>query len=131
MADNCIFCKIIKGDIETDFIYENTNYVAFMDISPVAKGHLLVIPKKHYPFFIDMPEKEFAEMNKVVHKLAIALKKATDADYIHLGIEGMDVHHTHIHLVPRKAKDDLATYKRTKYDDGELNEYAEKIKSFL
>ncbi|MBD3259783.1 HIT domain-containing protein [Candidatus Woesearchaeota archaeon] len=131
MTGDCIFCKIIKGEIKTDFVYENHDYVAFMDINPVAKGHILVIPKKHYPFFIDMPEKEFAEMNKVVHKLAIALKKATKTDYIHLGIEGTDVHHTHIHLVPRNEGDGLTTYKRTGYEEGEMDKYAEKIKSFL
>ncbi|MCK4670491.1 MAG: HIT family protein [Nanoarchaeota archaeon] len=129
--NECIFCKIINREIKTDFVYEDEKYIAFMDIEPVAKGHILIIPKKHCRFFIEMPEEEFAEMNKVVHRLANVLKKATDAEYIHLGIEGIDVPHVHIHLVPRKKDDGLSSYKRTKYEEGEMDAFAEKIRSFL
>lgn len=129
--DNCIFCKIIAGEINTDFVYEDEKYAAFLDIEPVAKGHILVIPKKHYRFFIDMPEEEFAGINRIVHRLANSLKKATDADYIHVGIEGIDVPHVHIHIVPRKKGDGLASYKRTRYEEGEMKEYTQKIRSFL
>lgn len=128
---DCIFCKFTNGEIKIDFVYEDEQYVAFMDIEPVAKGHILIIPKKHYSFFIEMPEEEFANMNRIVHRLANVLKKATDAEYIHLGIEGVDVPHVHIHLVPRKKGDGLSSYIRTKYDEGEMDKFAEKIRSFL
>ncbi|MBW3010935.1 HIT domain-containing protein [Candidatus Woesearchaeota archaeon] len=129
--DNCIFCKIIAGEIKTDFIHEDEKYIAFMDIEPVAKGHMLVIPKKHYQFFIDMPEDEYAEISRIVHKLANALKKATDTEYIHVGIEGVDVPHVHIHIIPRNKGDGLSSYKRTRYEDGEMKEFTQKIRSFL
>ena len=128
MANNdCIFCKIINKEIKTDFVYEDEKNIAFLHIEPVVKGHLLLIPKKHCRFFIDMPEEEFAEMNRVVHRLANVLKKFTDADYIHVGIEGIDVPHVHIHIVPRKKGDGLSSYKRTRYEEGEMKEFAEKI----
>jgi histidine triad (HIT) family protein len=131
MTGDCIFCKIVKGEIKADYIYENKEFVAFMDINPVTKGHCLVIPKKHYRFFVDMPEQEFADANKVVHKLSHALLKATGTDFITVGIEGMDVHHMHIHLIPRIMGDKVVSFNRTKYDEGEMDDYAEKIKSFL
>lgn len=103
--DNCIFCKIIGGEIPTQATYENEFVMAFPDIKPVSPGHTLVIPKKHHQWFYEVPGEEAAEWFNAAQAIARGLKEKTGADYIHLSIVGKDVPHAHIHLIPRFLKD--------------------------
>lgn len=103
--ENCIFCKIANGSIPAQKTYEDERVLAFLDIHPKAPGHTLVIPKKHYQWFEEIPEEDAGPFFKVAKELAATLKKEKGADYVHLSIVGTDVPHAHIHLIPRFFKD--------------------------
>ncbi len=99
---NCIFCKIVAGEIPSQKTYEDEDCVAFLDIHPKALGHTLLVPKVHYPWFIDMPENLSEKVFRNARKISIELKNKYGADYVRLGIVGTDIAHTHIHLIPLK-----------------------------
>lgn len=100
--DDCIFCKIVKGEIPSNKVYEDEEFLAFLDIHPKAKGHTLLVPKAHHVWFTDLPEILATKLFHNVHKLSKELKKKYGADYIRIGIVGTDVPHTHVHLIPLK-----------------------------
>ena len=105
---NCIFCKIVNGEIPSYKVYEDDNFLAFLDINPLGPGHVQVIPKKHYRWVWDLPsdgEPTSAEATagkyfEVVRKIALAQKKAFDADIVRSQIYGEDVSHAHIWVWP-------------------------------
>lgn len=99
--DNCIFCKIAKGEIPAHKTFENDEFVAFLDIHPKAPGHTLLIPKAHYQWFTDLPDDLYAKLFEHAKVLARELKQQNGADYVHLSIVGKDVPHAHVHLIPR------------------------------
>ncbi len=101
---NCIFCKIAKKEIPSKTIYEDTNHLAFLDISPFTKGHILLIPKMHYETFLDLPEAEVKELFALAQKLGKKLKSALEAQHIFLLVMGEEVPHTHVHLIPYYGK---------------------------
>ena len=96
-SKTCIFCKIIAGEIPCYKVFENDELLAFLDISPRNKGHTLLVPKKHSRWVWDMQE----EYSKVSGQIANALKKAFSTDYVVSFVMGEEVHHAHLHLVPR------------------------------
>ena len=98
--DTCIFCKIGRGEIPANKIYEDDKAVAFLDIHPKGPGHALVIPKEHYRWFEEMPDELYTHVFKVVKELALKMK-ADGADHVQVGIVGKDVPHVHVHLIPR------------------------------
>ncbi|NCF75139.1 MAG: HIT domain-containing protein [Xanthomonadaceae bacterium] len=100
---DCIFCKIIKGEIPCYKVYENKDFFAFLDIRPLNPGHTLIIPKKHYRWVWDVPN--IGEYYKVVRKIARAIKKAFKTDYVVSLIFGEEIEHAHIWLVPRFKND--------------------------
>ena len=102
---DCIFCKIVKGDIPCDKVYEDDNYFAFLDIKPLNQGHTLVIPKKHYRWVWDEPNQ--GEYFTVVGKVANAIRKAFDTEFVVGEVLGDEVAHAHVHLIPRKQGDDV------------------------
>lgn len=97
--ENCIFCKIVKGEIPSHKIYEDENFFVFLDIRPLNKGHSLVIPKKHYRWVWDVPN--IGEYYEVVGKIANALKKTFDTQQVVSLVFGEEVPHAHVWLVPR------------------------------
>ena len=107
---DCIFCKIISGDIPAKFLHQTTHSVAFLDAFPLAKGHVLVIPKNHHQKIQDMSEKENTDLFSLVYTMISKVDEITGATLIavHNGKEaGQEVPHVHVHLVPR-SKDDSA-----------------------
>ena len=102
---NCIFCKIAAKEVSSTIVFEDEHTIAFLDIHPKSAGHALLIPKDHYPWFIDVPEELSAILFKNAQQLARKLKGEYKADYVRLGIVGTDVPHTHIHLIPLHLKD--------------------------
>ncbi len=100
--DDCIFCKIARGEIPASFVYENKYVVAFPDIHPEAPGHTLVIPREHYAWFYEVPGDVANKWFAAAQEIAPVIKSEHNADYVELRIEGVDVHHAHIHLIPRK-----------------------------
>ena len=101
---NCIFCKIAAGEIPAEKIYEDDRVVAFLDIHPKKPGHTLVIPKKHYRWFYDMPDDIYDDLFRTAKKVALDLKQKYNADFIHLSLVGTDVPHVHVHLIPRELE---------------------------
>ncbi len=105
--DDCIFCKIVKGEIPSYTIYEDDEVKVFMDISPIAKGHSLVIPKKHYTNILDIDKEMLSKMDEVIKKIypkfkAIGAEGLTRMQNNELG---QDVKHYHMHLIPRYSND--------------------------
>src|SRR3989344_2901503 len=96
----CIFCKIASGEIPSEIIHEDEHFLAFLDINPKSAGHTLLIPKEHYPWFIDTPDELSGKLFQTAKDLAKKLKEKYKADYVRLGIVGTDIAHTHIHLIP-------------------------------
>ena len=127
----CIFCQIVKGEIPSHKVYEDEHFFALLDIKPLNKGHLLVIPKKHYRWVWDVQE----DYSKVVNKLANVLKKVFGIDYVQSVVMGDEIEHAHIHLIPRFEGDGhpgLVSLSNTKeISEEEMKEIVEKIKKEL
>jgi len=130
----CVFCKIIRGELPSVKIYEDGNALVFMDIGPIVKGHLLVIPKEHYADLAATPTAVLAELMGVVRKIAAAQKKALRADGINVmqsngRAAGQVVDHIHFHVIPRFASDGHHwNWRAQKYaDSNEMQNLAEKI----
>ena len=120
MEKDCIFCKIIAGQIPSHKIYEDENFLAFLDINPISPGHALVIPKKHYRWVWDVPNA--GEYFEVVRTIALAQKKAFHAQSVLSKIVGEDVPHAHIWIYPNPE---------TTGDKKDFGENLEKIKESL
>jgi histidine triad (HIT) family protein len=127
--ENCIFCKIAKGEIPCIKIWEDKNYLAFLDIAPEMEGMTLVIPKKHFDSKIfEMPEKEYSNLLSISKKVAEILKKSLNAERILMVAEGLDVSHVHIKLYPfLKNGSGLGLKAYPKKTDAELQKVADKI----
>lgn len=102
---NCVFCKIVRGDIPSKKVFEDEHTVAFLDIQPKAPGHILLIPKEHYPWFEQVPDSISDVLFRNAKSLAKQMKENGQGDYVHLSIVGTDVAHAHIHLIPRKLQE--------------------------
>lgn len=129
--ENCIFCKIIKGEIPTEKIYEDDKVLAFLDINPVTYGHTLLIPKKHHAIMTDVPDELLGYCFTKAKELMLKIKKALKADYISISVSGVDIPHFHIHLIPRKFNDKLKGWPTKPYAKGEMKKVAEKIKKTI
>ncbi len=133
---DCIFCKIIKGGISADKIYEDENCLAFLDITPINPGHVLLIPKEHYENLYDLPDKELKQLAPIIKKLAIAIKKGVNAEGINIGMNnerpaGQLVPHAHFHIMPRFSSDGYQHWRGQPYKERESQQVASKIKEFL
>ena len=126
--DDCIFCKIIKGKIPSYKVYEDEDFLVFLDITPVNLGHLLVIPKKHVVWMQDADDETIKDIFSLAKKMMKALKIGLKADYVSLSVVGKDVPHFHIHLIPRYLKKDkFKEYPTRKYEEGESEKILKKI----
>ena len=127
MKIDCIFCKIVKGEIPAVKIYEDEKHFAFLDVNPINSGHTLLIPKKHTEYLFDLKDNEYSELMLKVKSFAKLLKNKLKSKKIGLIIEGFGVLHVHIHLVPINSMGEL-NQKRTKpVNKDELNKIAKKI----
>ena len=135
--NDCVFCKIVRGEIPSSKLYEDDSVLVFLDIAPVNKGHALVIPKKHYESIYSVPEEELEWIAVVTKRVALAVKKATGADGVNVlqaneRAAGQEVMHFHVHVIPRFSGDG-AGFKcpKKEYAKGEMQEFQEKIKSAM
>ena len=133
---DCIFCKIIAGDVPAYQVYEDENVLAFLDVAPVNYGHILVIPKGHFANLEEIPEEKLAAVAAAVKKVGQALKRGLGAAGYNVQVNndpvaGQVVPHLHFHVIPRQAGDGLKLWPQGKYADGEADEVAEKIKKAL
>jgi len=127
-----IFTKIINGEIPSYKIAENEDFYAFLDISPLAKGHTLVIPKKEVDYIFDLDEETYIELQAFTRKVAIALKKAIPCIKVGVAVLGMEVPHAHIHLVPMQSEKDLNfTNQKLKLTSEEFEEIRKSISGYI
>lgn len=110
MAERCVFCRIIRGEIPSLKVYEDEKSLAFLDIHPSAPGHTLVIPKAHTARVEDLPENDAAALFRALHRLVGLIQAAVDAPASTIGINngresGQEVPHVHIHVIPRSRGD--------------------------
>jgi histidine triad (HIT) family protein len=131
---NCIFCKIITGELPSTKVYEDDRVLALLDIGPIAKGHVLVIPKKHSEMITDTEADTLTSVMLVVKKIAQAQLTGLGADGVNItqangAVAGQIVPHIHFHLIPRFKDDNINfNWQAQSYsDNNEMTEFAEKI----
>lgn len=134
--NDCIFCKIIKGEIPADKIYEDDDFLAFLDITPVNLGHTLLIPKSHHKDLFEIPDDTLCKIGPVIKKLAEAVKEGAKADGINIGMNngapaGQVVFHAHIHIMPRFTNDGYKLWHGKEYNKEEAIKIAVKIRDNL
>ncbi len=138
---DCIFCKLLSGELEASIVHQDECCTSFMDIQPVNAGHLLVVPNRHAAYLADLKEEEGAQMFRVAQRLAAALRasgvKCEGVNFFLADGEAamQEVFHVHLHVFPRYVGDGFGlvfapTYSQ-KPEREELNEVAEKIKNAL
>ena len=114
--NNCLFCKIINGDIPSNKVYEDEKIFVFLDINPNSNGHMLIIPKEHLVTVLDVSEKLISHILCVIkEKLYIILKEKLNIDGLTISQNnflGQEVKHYHIHLIPRYNKENVLYQKR-------------------
>lgn len=113
---NCIFCKIIAGEIPASKIYEDNSFLAFLDINPVSKGHSLIIPKIHIKWMHEANDKLIEKSFVLTKKIMKNMKEKLPCDYVQVSIVGKDVPHFHIHLIPRFLNEDVKLNDRPHID---------------
>lgn len=124
-AENCIFCKIAGGEIPSIRVLDTPDLLAFLDIGPLAPGHTLLIPKKHYDSILDVPRDALAALTGELPRLAGAIMQATGATGLNVlqntgRSSGQYVFHLHFHLIPRREGDSLGfRWNSGKYAAGE------------
>ena len=134
---NCVFCKIVAGNIPCFKLHEDEATLAFMDINPVHDGHCLVIPKAHYATVFEVPADAFAAVSRVVGRLAKAVDTAVRPDGLNLLQSNgpgaaQSVPHFHIHILPRRMNDGLLMNWTLKPGDMKrIGEWAERIRALL
>jgi histidine triad (HIT) family protein len=135
--ESCIFCKIVQKQTPSSIVYEDETVLVFVDIRPLNMGHTLIIPKTHCIDIFDIPQELLSQVHKVSKQIALAVKKATNADGISIiqqngKAAGQDIFHIHIHVIPRFEGQKLKSFNELKeVDRASLNEMAKKIKHHL
>ena len=125
-----IFTRIINGEIPCYKIAEDSHHLAFLDIMPLKKGHVLVIPKKQIDYIFELSPEELANLHKFAQKIAIAIKKSIDCKKIGMAVIGLEVPHAHIHLIPIEEISDIDFSKpKLTLNHEELKQTAKSISS--
>lgn len=128
--EDCIFCKIVKEELPSYKVYEDSSFVAFLDIKPLNKGHVLVIPKKHFRWVQNV--EPFIEFWKVADIVTKAITKSLGSDHVNYVTLGNAVHHAHIHIIPRYVNDGMAELpdwtRNLEFTPDEMKDISDKIK---
>lgn len=127
-----IFSRIIAGELPCYKVYEDEHYFAFLDIRPVVKGHTLVIPKNEVDYIFDLDSEEYIGLMLVAKKIAKALKSVVSCSRIGVAVVGLEVPHTHVHLMPINAVSDM-NFKNPplSMSEEEFSALADKIRSSI
>jgi histidine triad (HIT) family protein len=127
-----VFSKIVSGEIQAHVVAETTEFLAFLDVSPLVMGHVLVIPKKEIDYIFDMDEEGYFGLTLFAKIVAVGLKKAFPCKKVGVAVIGLEVPHAHIHLIPMNNVGDM-NFSREKLSPSqeELAEAAAKIKAEL
>ena len=124
---DCVFCKIVEGSIPCYRVYEDNNFLAFLDIEPLNPGHVLIVPKKHYRWTWDVPN--FGEYWEAARKIAQGVIKSMEAPMVEFLTHGTDVEHAHIWIVPVYEGEEgfINISMRKIIEGGEMKEISKKI----
>ena len=127
-----IFSKIVAGEIPCYKIAENNNFLAFLDVFPLKKGHVLVIPKKEVDYIFDLDNETYDGLMSFSKTVALALKQAIPCNRVAMSIIGLEVHHAHVHLIPMSTMNDVNfSNEKLKLTKEEFEEIAQKIKQYI
>lgn len=133
MSADCLFCKIVAGEIPCEKVYEDDSVIAFLDIFPAAAGHTLIVPKSHFDTITNTPESVLAQLVSVSKKASGAITRAFHADGVNLfqnngEAAGQLVHHIHFHVIPRFINDGLIVgLKQKPYKGDQIKQTRQKI----
>lgn len=108
-GDTCLFCRIGRGEVPARIVHESANVIAFLDIRPIRDGHVLVVPREHFPFFDDMRAEVADEVMRVAQRLAPALRASFGVERVALFFTGVDIAHAHAHVVPMVEPTDVTS----------------------
>jgi len=133
---DCIFCRIVQGQLPAARVLETSGVLAFLDIAPVNYGHTLVIPKVHYQNLLELPDELWMEMGQVSRRVAQALRATLSAQGFNIGMNnfeaaGQVVFHAHIHVIPRYFSDGLKLFPQESYKPGDLEKTAAQLQKAL
>lgn len=136
MQDECLFCKIVAGDIPAQKVFEDEYFIAFMDINPVNPGHVLVVPKEHSDDITKMPDDAVGRLFRLVQYVAKGVREAVGAPGFNIGVNtgleaGQVVFHTHVHVMPRFENDGHRHWEKKKVPTDEMVRVAESIRTIL
>ena len=137
MSDDCVFCRIIAGEVPAQIVLDDEEFVAFLDARPVFKGHVLVVPRHHYVTLADLPVPAVGPLFERVRLLSAAIPAALGAQGTFVALNNVvsqSVPHLHVHVVPRSRKDGLRGFfwPRQRYaSDAEAADYARRIKDAI
>jgi histidine triad (HIT) family protein len=130
---DCIFCKIVKGELPSYKVYEDDKFLGFLDIRPMSLGNSLIIPKEHHRWVYDVPE--FGEYWEAAKKIALASIKALNAQSVSFLTLGYEIPHSHIRIIPRFQndihKDGLDIHHVENVGDNEMAEISQKIRDSI
>jgi histidine triad (HIT) family protein len=131
---NCVFCRIVAGEVPAEVLFANDYVVTILDINPIHYGHALVIPRKHVRGFLELEPDCYAPLLDAAKTVSAALVDALNLEGYNLfsnngRIAGQSVFHFHLHITPRYENDDIRfVLKLKKYNDGEMKQYADRIR---
>ena len=131
--NDCIFCKIAKGEIPSATVYEDDDFRVIMDVSPASEGHMIILPKEHAANVYELSDATASKIYVLAKKLATALKDELDCDGINIlqnngEAAGQTVFHLHMHIIPRYYSDDISIrWNQGKSDTDSLTELANSI----
>jgi histidine triad (HIT) family protein len=134
---SCIFCRIAQKQVPASYVYEDEKVMALLDIKPLNEGHTLVIPKAHYESIFEIPEDLVAHLHGVTKRIALAVKKATNADGISISQQngkaaGQEIFHLHVHVIPRYEGQRLPSFSEVSEADKEkMSRTVAKIRKYL
>lgn len=126
-----IFSRIVAGEIPCSKVWENEEFLAFLDIMPVAPGHTLVIPKQEVDYFFDIEEPRYLRMMSVCRNVAAGIKRATGCQRVCVGVFGFEVPHAHVHLIPMNTLSQFPFPAREKASVEALQEMASRLQGVL
>lgn len=135
MEKECLFCKIINGDIPSFTVYEDEFFKVILDRFPAATGHMLILTKGHYPDVFDLPENIASKLYPLAQKMAVSLKEILHAEGVNIlqnngSTAGQTIYHFHLHLIPRYDQDEIVL-NQTMCTDTTLEDLEKTIKKLI
>ena len=106
---DCLFCRIARKEVPARLVHESTNVVAFLDIHPIRPGHVLVVPKEHFPYYDDVRPEVASEVMSICQRLAPVLRTSFRVERVGLFFTGVDIAHAHAHVVPMVEPTDITS----------------------